>query len=94
MNYYNQPFLDSYGQYEMDTNQFQLNKENLFRFFEKYYDFCCPVSNHPQFRQLFGTSNTTTYLERTVQKDVSKRDDIFEELLRVEDYPAYLTFSS
>ena len=90
----NRPLHDPYGQYEMDTRQCDLNKENLFRFYEEHYNFCFPVSNHPQFRELFRTNSTTTHSERTVKRYTDKSDDSFAELLRRDDYPAYCMFSS
>jgi hypothetical protein len=88
------PFLDPYGQYEMDTRQCDLNENNLFRFYEEHYNFCFPVSNHPQFRELFRTNSTTTHSERTVKRYTDKSDNSFGELLRRDDYPAYCMFSS
>ena len=85
--------LDEYGQPIMNTEVYPLSAPNLWLFYEKHFEMCNPISNHPQFRQLFGTASTTSS-QRTVAKDKTLQMDFlpFTAYMYNHDHPAYLKF--
>jgi hypothetical protein len=85
--------LDEYGQPIMNTEVYPLSAPNLWLFYEKYFEMCYPISNHPQFRQLFGTASTTSS-QRTIAKDKTLQMDFlpFTAYMYNHDHPAYLKF--
>ena len=85
--------LDEFGQPWMDTTVHPLNPTNLWLFYQEHYVTCCPLSNHPQFCELFGTT-ITTLSQRTIAKDAVLQQDClpFTAELFHNDYPAHLKF--